>query len=136
MSLLSYMSTFNSACFTLQHISFFFSFFLMYVLESMTMTMTFNLFRPIKQQKKVNDKETIQNNNLSISQANQSKKNSLYKNKNCQYFRQYDAPISVDKCLHTLTSFIRALHIDINQNKATKKYNIIVVMCVCAYMYM
>ena len=31
-----------------------------------------------------------------------------------KYFKQYDAPISDDKCLHTLTSFIRALHIDIN----------------------
>ena len=65
----------------------------------------------------VKDKETIQKNNLSISQANQSKSIAIQQNKNCQYFKQYDAPISDDKCLPTLTSFIKRLHFDINQNK-------------------
>ena len=36
-------------------------------------------------------------------------------NKNCQNFRQYDEPISDDKCLHTLTSFVGALNVDRNE---------------------
>ena len=42
---------------------------------------------------KVNDKDTIQSNNLSILQANQGK-NIAIQEKKSQYFKQYDAPIS------------------------------------------
>ena len=65
----------------------------------------------------VNDKETIQYNNMSISQANQNNCIARARNKKGQYFRQYDAPISNEKCLQTVTSFNKVLHIDINQIK-------------------
>ena len=65
----------------------------------------------------VNDKETIQNNNLSISQANNSKNIAIQEKRIANIFSNMMHPSEMTKCLHTLASFIGALHIDINQNE-------------------
>ena len=66
----------------------------------------------------VNDKETIQKYNLSILQANQSKNIAIQEIRIANILTSNMMHPSVThKCLSTLTSFIWALHIDINLNK-------------------
>ena len=56
--------------------------------------------------KKVNDKETIPNNNLSISQANQSKNIAIQDIRIVNIVgNMMHHPSVMNKCLYTLTSF-------------------------------
>ena len=54
--------------------------------------------------KKVNDKETIQNNNLSISQANQSINIAIQEIRIANILSNMKHPSVMQKCLYTLAS--------------------------------